>query len=119
VTARFSGVNTAAVKVAVYTLAGFMVSLGALIYTSRISSARGNAGYGLELTVIAMVVLGGTKITGGSGSILGTTIGVLVLAYLQDGLSFAGVRADWGLVVIGLFLITGVFFNEFFRKDAH
>jgi len=64
------------------------------------------------------VVLGGTKITGGSGSILGTTIGVLILAYLQDGLSFAGVRADWGLVVIGLFLITGVFFNEFFRKDA-
>ncbi len=68
--------------------------------------------------VIAMVVLGGTKITGGSGSILGTTIGVLILAYLQDGLGFAGVRSDWGLVVIGLFLITGVFFNEFFRNDT-
>ena len=118
VTARFSGVNTGAVKVAVYTLTGLMVSLAALVYTSRISSARGNAGYGLELTVIAMVVLGGTKITGGSGSILGTTIGVLILAYLQDGLGFAGVRSDWGLVVIGLFLITGVFFNEFFRHDT-
>ncbi len=118
VTARFSGVNTAAVKVAVYTLTGLMVSLAALVYTSRISSARGNAGYGLELTVIAMVVLGGTKITGGSGSIVGTTIGVLILAYLQDGLGFAGVRSDWGLVVIGLFLITGVFFNEFFRRDT-
>ncbi len=117
-TTRFSGVNTAAVKVAVYTLSGFLVSFAAVIYTSRISSARGNAGYGLELTVIAMVVLGGTKITGGSGSILGTVIGVLILAYLQDGLGFAGVRSDWGLVVIGIVLITGVFINEFFREET-
>ncbi len=56
VAARFSGVNTGAVKVAVYTLTGLMVSLAALVYTSRISSARGNAGYGLELTVIARAV---------------------------------------------------------------
>lgn len=117
-TARFSGINTAAVKIAVYTLTGFLVSLAAVVYTSRISSARGNAGYGLELTVIAMVVLGGTKITGGSGSIFGTFIGVLILAYLQDGLGFAGVRSDWGLVVIGVVLIIGVFINEFFREET-
>ncbi len=117
-TTRFSGVNTAAVKVTVYALTGFLVSIAAVIYTSRISSARGNAGYGLELTVIAMVVLGGTKITGGSGTILGTVIGVLILSYLQDGLGFAGVRSDWSLVVIGVVLIVGVFINEFLGEDT-
>jgi len=116
-TARFSGVNTAAVKIAVYTLTGCLVGLAGVIYTSRISSARANAGFGLELTVIAMVVLGGTKITGGSGTILGTVLGVLILSYLQDGLAFAGVRSDSGLIVTGAFLIVAVLLNERFRKE--
>lgn len=114
---RFSGVETARIKVAVYTLTGLLVGIAGLIYTSRIFSARGNAGIGLELSVIAMVVLGGAKITGGSGTIAGTVLGVLILSYLQDGLVFAGVRNDWGLVVTGLFLIVGVFLNELFRKE--
>ena len=114
---RFSGVETARIKVAVYTLTGLLVGIAGLIYTSRIFSARGNAGIGLELTVIAMVVLGGAKITGGSGTIAGTVLGVLILSYLQDGLVFAGVRSDWGLVVTGLFLIVGVFLNELFRRE--
>ena len=114
---RFSGVETARIKIAVYTLCGLLVGIAGLIYTSRIFSARGNAGIGLELTVIAMVVLGGAKITGGSGSIAGTVLGVLILSYLQDGLVFAGVRSDWGLVVTGLFLIVGVFLNELFRRE--
>lgn len=118
VTARFSGLDTDRAKIAIYTLTGWLVSIAAVIHTSRISSARANAGFVLELTVIAMVVLGGTRITGGSGTILGTVMGVLILSYLQDGLLFAGVRSDWGLVVIGAFLITGVFVNEFFRKES-
>lgn len=117
VASRFAGVSTASITVAVYTLTGFLVGLAGLIHTSRIFSARGNAGVGLELTVIAMVVLGGTRITGGSGTIWGTVFGVLILSYLQDGLSFAGIRSDWGLVFIGTFLIAGVFLNEFFRRE--
>lgn len=114
---KFSGVSTARVKIAVYTLTGLLVGIAGIIYTSRLSTARANAGFGLELTVIAMVVLGGTRITGGAGTILGTILGVLILAYLQDGLVYAGVRSDWGLTVTGLFLIAGVFLNEFFRKE--
>lgn len=114
---RFSGISTARVKIAVYGLTGFLVGIAGIIYTSRLSTARANAGFGLELTVIAMVVLGGTRITGGAGTILGTIFGVLILAYLQDGLVYAGVRSDWGLTVIGVFLIAGVFVNEFFRKE--
>jgi rhamnose transport system permease protein len=114
---KFSGISTARVKIAVYALTGFLVGLAGVIYTSRLSTARANAGFGLELTVIAMVVLGGTRITGGSGTIAGTIMGVLILAYLQDGLVYAGVRSDWGLAVIGVFLIAGVFLNEFFRQE--
>lgn len=116
-TTRFSGIRTWRVKLAVYTLTGFLVSIAGIIHTSRIFTSRANAAMGLELTVIATVVLGGTKITGGSGSITGTLFGVLILTYLQDGLFLAGVRNDWGLIVTGVFLISGVFFNEFFRKE--
>jgi ribose/xylose/arabinose/galactoside ABC-type transport system permease subunit len=115
VASRFAGIPTNAVIIGVYTITGFLVGLAGLIYTSRIFSARGNAGIGLELIVIAVVVLGGTKITGGSGTIAGTFMGVLILSYLQDGLTFAGVRSDWGLIFIGIFLIAGVFVNEVFR----
>lgn len=115
--ARFSGINTDRVKIAVYTATGFLTALSALILTSRSSTARGNAAYGMELVVIAMVVLGGTRITGGYGTIGGTIMGILILTYLQDGLAFAGVRSDTGLVLIGVCLIVGVFLNEFFRKQ--
>jgi rhamnose transport system permease protein len=114
---RFSGINVDRVKLVVYTVTGFLVGIAGTIHTSRISTARGNAGYGLELIVIAMVVLGGTRITGGSGTIAGTIMGILILSYLQDGLIFAGVRSDVGLVVVGLCLVAGVFLNEFFRKE--
>lgn len=113
---RFSGVSVERVKLAVYGMMGGLVSVAAVIQTARVSTARANASIGLELPVIAMVVLGGTKITGGDGTIAGTVLGVLVLAYLQDGLVSAGVRNDWGLVIVGGFLILGVLANEFFRR---
>jgi ribose/xylose/arabinose/galactoside ABC-type transport system permease subunit len=115
---RFSGVSAARTKLGVYVLMGFLASLAAIIETSRLSTARANAGMGLELPVIAMVVLGGTSITGGSGTIGGTVLGILILSYLQDGLEFAGVRNDWSLIVVGGFLILGVFINGLFRSSA-
>ena len=114
---RFSGVPVERVKLAVYGLMGLLVSIAAIIQTARVSTARANASMGLELPVIAMVVLGGTKITGGAGTIPGTVLGILVLAYLQDGLVSAGVRNDWGLVIVGVFLISGVLANEFLRRS--
>ena len=113
---RFSGVATERVTVAVYAIMGLMVGLAGLVHTSRIFSARGNAGFGLELVAIAIVVLGGARILGGSGTIWGTVVGLLILSYLQDGLSFAGVRGDIGLTIIGVALILGVFLNENIQK---
>ena len=115
---RFIGIDTARVKIAAYTLTGGLVALASLIFTSRISSARGNAGLGLELTTIAIVVLGGTQITGGVGTAIGTALGIIIISYLQDSLSFAGVKSDWGLVVTGTVLVAGVLANEMFRSEV-
>ncbi len=116
--ARFSGVPVARVRLAVYGLMGLLAAIAAIVQTARVSTARANAAQGLELTVIAMVVLGGTRITGGKGGIVGTMFGVLILAYLQDGLTSAGVRNDWGLVIVGAFLVAGVMANELFRRPT-
>jgi ribose/xylose/arabinose/galactoside ABC-type transport system permease subunit len=114
---RFSAVSIVRTKLAIYGLMGFLAALASIIETARASTARANAGMGLELLVIAMVVLGGTRITGGSGSVLGTVLGVLVLAYLQDGLEYAGVRNDWGLIIVGVFLIAGVIAQRRGRQE--
>ena len=109
---RFSGMNVAHLKLKVYGLMGFLVSIAAIIETSRISTSRANMALGLELPVIAAVVLGGTKVTGGYGTIAGTLLGLLILSYLQDGLQFGGISSDWGLVITGALLILGVLINE-------
>ncbi len=94
-----------------------MVALAAIIYTSRVSTARADSGTGLELDVIAAVVLGGASIYGGKGTIVGTVLGLLIIATLRNGLVLAGVSSTWQLFILGVLLIAAVFFNEFFRKE--
>ena len=115
--ARFSGVPIRRVKIALYTGTGFLVALAAIIYTSRVSTARADSGTGLELDVIAAVVLGGASIYGGKGTIAGTVLGLLIIATLRNGLVLAGVSSTWQLFILGVLLIAAVFFNEFFRKE--
>ena len=115
--ARFSGVPIRRVKIALYTGTGLLVALAAVIYTSRVSTARADSGTGLELDVIAAVVLGGASIYGGKGTIAGTVLGLLIISTLRNGLVLAGVSSTWQLFMLGVLLIAAVFFNEFFRKD--
>lgn len=114
--ARFSGVPIRQVKIALYSGIGFLVALASVIYTSRVSTARGDTGLGLELDVISAVVLGGASIYGGSGTIGGTVLGVIIIATLRNGLLLAGIPSTWQLFVLGVLLLVAVFLNEFFRR---
>jgi ribose/xylose/arabinose/galactoside ABC-type transport system permease subunit len=113
---KFSGIPVSRVWTNAYVITGLLVAVAAIIYTSRVSTSRANAGIGLELVVIAAVVLGGASIKGGSGTILGTVLGVLILALLQQGLGLLGAPSALTLVAQGIVLLVAVFVNEFFRN---
>lgn len=113
--ARYSGISTKWTVIRVYLLTGALAGLAAVIYTSRVSSARSDAGLGLELTVIAAVVLGGASVRGGAGSIVGTVFGLLIVATLNQGLLLTSINANWTMVFTGIIMVAGVFLNEFFR----
>jgi rhamnose transport system permease protein len=103
--ARFSGVPVGRVKIAIYTFSGLMAGLAGAVFVSRVSTTRSDMGTGLELDVIAAVVLGGTSIFGGTGTILGTALGVVLIQLLKNGLALTGVKGDATIVVIGTVLI--------------
>lgn len=109
---KFSGVHVKKYKMLVYILIGLLVAIAAIIYTSRVSTARGNAAIGMELNVIAAVVLGGTDIKGGKGTIIGTFLGVVILAFLKNGLAMLSIRGDWALCVTGIVLLLGILLNR-------
>ncbi|MBI3962505.1 MAG: ABC transporter permease [Deinococcus sp.] len=106
--ARFAGVNVDRLKVILYTLSGFLCGLAAAIYVARVETAKSNAATGYELRVITAVVLGGTNINGGEGSVLGTTLGVLIVTVLNNGLNLARVPDPAQDVLIGCVLVLAV-----------
>jgi rhamnose transport system permease protein len=106
--ARFSALAVDRVKLIVYTLSGLMSGLSAFVLVSRVTTTRSDMGLGYELDVIAAVVLGGASIFGGSGTIWGTVIGLVMIQLLKNGLALTGVKGDATIVVIGVVLIASV-----------
>ena len=106
--ARLSGLNVQGIKVGVYVLAGFLAALAGLIVGSRLDSAWPTAGLSDLLSVIAVVVIGGASLSGGSGSMLGTFIGLLIIGVLESGMSLINVSPDLQPVVIGAAIILAV-----------
>jgi ribose transport system permease protein len=115
--ALLSGVNVKRVKIFVYTIAGALAGVGGLLVTARLDSAQPNAGMGYELDSIAAVVIGGTSLSGGKGSIMGTVIGALIIGVLNNGLVLLNVSPFWQQVIKGLVILLAVIIDRLQKKD--
>lgn len=107
--ARFSGINNAKITLLVYTLSGLMAAISGVVLASRMFSGQPTAGQGAEMDAIAAVVIGGTSMSGGIGTIGGTIIGGLIIAVLNNGLNIMNVSSFWQLVVKGIIILVAAY----------
>jgi ribose transport system permease protein len=107
-----SGININQVKLGVYGIAGVMAAIGGILVTSRLNSAQPNAGMSYELDSIAAVVIGGTSLSGGVGTIGGTVIGAVIIGVLNNGLILLNVSPFWQQVVKGLVILLAVIIDR-------
>lgn len=112
-----SGININKVKIIVYTIAGALAAVGGLMVTSRLDSAQPNAGTGYELDSIAAVVIGGTSLSGGKGSIWGTVLGAIIIGVLNNGLVLLNVSPFWQQVVKGFVILLAVIIDKANSKN--
>jgi len=110
---RLSGIDPRPLKLAVFVLCGFLTSIAAVIHTARLSSANPNAGYGLELQAIAAVVIGGTSLMGGRGSVVSSFFGVLIIAVLGTGLAQIGAQEPTKRLITGCVIVAAVILDHY------
>jgi len=115
--ARYSGVPTERVVSRLFVLSGVMAGIGSLLLLSRLGVARHDHARGLELDVITAVVLGGTRITGGRGTIFGSVAALLLIGVVQTGMGVAGVKSEIQVTAIGLLLIAAVLVAQITRIE--
>jgi len=113
---RLSGVNVSLWKTAIYTLGGAFAGLGGVVMAARLNSAQPALGQGYELDAIAAVVIGGTSLSGGEGTIMGTIIGAFGMSVLTNGLRILSVPQEWQTVVTGAILIVAVYMDVIRRR---
>lgn len=114
--ARLSGINTDKIKSMVYAVSGVAAAISGVIITSRIGSASPNAGSGFELDAIAAVVIGGTSLSGGEGSVMGTIIGALIIGVLNNGLNLMNVSPFYQSIVKGAVILIAVLIDKKGKK---
>ncbi|HEY1723713.1 MAG TPA: ABC transporter permease [Magnetospirillaceae bacterium] len=114
--ARLSGVNVDRWKIIIYALGGAICGIAGLIIASRLNSAQPALGQGYELDAIAAVVIGGTSLSGGTGTVLGTIIGAFIMSVLTNGLRIMSVAQEWQVVVTGVIIILAVYADIIRRK---
>jgi len=116
--ARLSGLRVDRILISVYVIVGFFAGLASFVLAARLNSAEAVAGMGYELTVISAVVIGGTSLFGGIGSVGGTVVGAALIGVLQNGLQFNNVSSYTQSIVIGLILIIAVAFDRWLKSRA-
>ncbi|WP_448699541.1 ABC transporter permease [Mucilaginibacter sp. AW1-3] len=110
--ARLSGINIKKITIIVYSIAGALAAVGGIIVTSRLDSAQPNAGISYELDSIAAVVIGGTSLSGGKGTIMGTVLGAIIIGVLNNGLVLLNVSPFWQQVVKGAVILLAVIIDR-------
>ena len=113
---RLSGVNVDFWKIVIYATSGAICGIAGLLIASRLNSAQPALGQGYELDAIAAVVIGGTSLSGGAGTILGTIIGAFIMSVLTNGLRILSVAQEWQTVVTGAIIILAVYADILRRR---
>lgn len=114
--ARLCGISTSGVRITSFVILGVLSAFAGVIGLSFLQYAQGTTGTGLELLVITAVIIGSAALFGGSGTMLGTLVGVLLIATLQNVLILAGVSSFWQTVVIGVVIIASVALDTWVRR---
>ena len=115
--ARLSGINIYATKIIVYVTVSLLSALSGILLASRLNGASPNLGTMFELDAIAAVVIGGTSLAGGSGTIGGTIIGALIIGVLNNGMSLLGISSFYQLIIKGLIISLAVWFDVLQKKS--
>ena len=113
---RWSGLKTDKIKITVFTIAGFLNGLSALILAGRLGGGLPSAGDGAEMDVITTVILGGTSLSGGKGKFWGVITGVIVIGVLNNGLTMMNVSSYWQNVIKGIIILIAVLFDSKVNK---
>lgn len=113
---RLSGVNVVKYHMIAYIISGFFTGLAAVAYAATFQAVASGTGAGLELDAIGGAIIGGTSMTGGSGSVVGTLLGVFIMSMLKTGLPFIGLQANWQQILTGTILIGAVFMDVVKKK---
>lgn len=117
--ARLSGLNVNGILTLVYTIAGFLSGLASVVLISRLTSAQSNMGSGFELDAIAAVVIGGTSLSGGEGTVLGSMVGAALMGVIKNALILLGVNVYWQSVVIGVVIVLAVSIDAIRKNNFH
>jgi ribose transport system permease protein len=115
--AILSGIQIKKIKIVVYSIAGALAAVGGILVTSRLDAAQPNAGTGYELDSIAAVVIGGTSLSGGRGSVAGTVLGAIIIGVLNNGLVLLNVSPFWQQVVKGFVILIAVIIDKVNGKN--
>ncbi len=113
---RLSGISPWPIKLAVFVISAFLISVGAVLFTSRMENAGPNVGIAFELKVIAAVVIGGTSLMGGRGSVIRSFFGVLIIAVLGQGLASLGAAESTKRLVTGAVIVVAVILDYYRRR---